>query len=77
MIFGGNLNKQKRLGGPSVSILSGMELGSMEATACNCLNRGCGGALIGVPSTSSMTLSIMMVSDNFWDKEVALIGGSV
>ena len=47
----------------------------MEAIACNHLNRGCRGALIGVPSTSSMTLSIMMVSDNFWDKEVALIGG--
>ena len=24
---------------------------------------------------SSMTLSIMMASDNFWDEKVALIGG--
>ena len=36
---------------PQNSVLtpSGMELGSVEATTCNHLNRGCGGASIGVP----------------------------
>ena len=36
-----------------------MELENVEAIACNHLNRGCRGALIGVPSTSSMTLLIV------------------